>query len=323
MYPTKERPYFGVYVARQVAALQQLGVDVHVEEVAGPRGPMDYFAARSRIFKLVRRLRPDLIHAHYGYTALAVAGLSVPFLVTLCGDDLNGESNGTGGITLKSRIGILVTQTLTMRARHVLVMSEAMQARLLKGVRQRSEVLPYGIDEELFTPASIEAARARLGLPRTSIVITFVNSGAQPTKQLGLAQAVVADLRARGHQVVLLVAENVPATEMPWYYRAADCLLMTSEREGAPNAVRESLACGTPVVSVAVGDVPEIVRSPEQGRIARRDPVGLADAVEELVSSIPKRQRSLLDRRFHGSAVARRLAGIYQGLLANTPSRGR
>ena len=40
---------------------------------------------------------------------------------------------------------------------------------------------------------------------------------------------------------------------------AVDVTLLTSDWEGSPGAVRESLACQTPVVSVPVGDVPNVL----------------------------------------------------------------
>jgi glycosyltransferase involved in cell wall biosynthesis len=46
---------------------------------------------------------------------------------------------------------------------------------------------------------------------------------------------------------------------MPWYYSAADAMILCSDSEGSPTAVKEALACNLPVVSTDVGDVAEIV----------------------------------------------------------------
>src|SRR5690625_2188722 len=51
------------------------------------------------------------------------------------------------------------------------------------------------------------------------------------------------------------------------YYNAADILVLASSREGMPNVVLESLACGTPVVATDVGGIPEVVVAPAAGRI--------------------------------------------------------
>ena len=40
---------------------------------------------------------------------------------------------------------------------------------------------------------------------------------------------------------------------------AADALLLTSFIEGSPNIIKEAMACNLPIVSVRVGDVPQII----------------------------------------------------------------
>lgn len=316
MYPHPGHPYSGVFVAREAESLQRAGIEVEVETVALTRGEADYFRARSRIHRRVRDWNPDICHAHYGYTLVAAAGCRRPLVATFYGDDVNGESNGRGGITLKSRLGRLVTNTLGRSADRILVQSRAMQERLNPALANRIEILASGIDDTRFTPGDRTTARTRLQVPHDTPVIGFVHSGKQPTKRLDLAQAAMAEFQRRGTAAHLLVAESVPADDMPGFYQACDCLLMTSDTEGSPNCVKEALACGVPVVSVPVGDVPDLVTRPEQGRIVERTPAALAAGIEAALRQ-PRTGRSLLPERLHASQVTSRLIEIYRELQGN------
>jgi glycosyltransferase involved in cell wall biosynthesis len=60
---------------------------------------------------------------------------------------------------------------------------------------------------------------------------------------------------------------------------AVDVTLMTSHFEGSPVAIKESLARTTPVVSVPVGDLPELLDGLPGCAVVPRDPVLLANAV--------------------------------------------
>ena len=313
MYPGAGHPGFGIFVARQVDSLRRLGVDVHVETIAGDRGRLDYLLGRARIGRRIAELRPDVVHAHFGFTAACCVRQGAPLVMTLHGDDINGRSDGSGGVTLKSRLGVVATLLLCRGARCVISQNERMAARVRRWAGVRAEVIPNGVDEREFSPGSRSEARARLGLPAAALVLCFVNSGRQPTKRLDLAQATHGILRQRGLDTSLLVAETVPAGDMPWYYRAADCLLMTSDREGSPTCVKEALACGIPVVAVPVGDLPELLTDARMGRVVARDPQQLADAVLEVTRN-GKRGASLLPPELSASSIADRLVRLYQSV---------
>jgi teichuronic acid biosynthesis glycosyltransferase TuaC len=315
MYPSEENPHSGIFVAREAAALERAGVEVTVQPIAGHRGEGDYFRSRSRLARATRDFHPDLIHAHFGYSQVATAFLGVPFVITLYGDDINGESTGSGGITLKSRLGVLVTRTLALLAERIIVQSEPMLRRLPRRLVPRSIVLGSGVDDHHFSPAPKEEARQRLGLGQDELVLAFVNSGRQPTKRLDLAQATRDELVRRGRRARLLVAEQVPVEEIRWYYRAADALLMTSDLEGSPNCVKEALSCGTPVVSVPVGDVPDLLTTPVQGVIVDRSPDALATGVERVVDHAAGERSTLLPPHLRASVVANRLVEIYRSVI--------
>ena len=67
-------------------------------------------------------------------------------------------------------------------------------------------------------------------------------------------------------------------------YRESDVLVMTSEAEGTPNVLLEAMASALPVVSTAVGGVPEIIRDGRNGfLVGASDEPGLSAVVERLV----------------------------------------
>ncbi len=309
MYPTADRPYFGIFVARQVESLRRAGLDVAVEPIAGPRGRADYLLARRRVGRRVAEFGPDVVHVHFGYAGVAGLGHGPPAVLTLHGSDVHGLS----GAGWRRRMGALISRRAARRADRIIVQTDARRRQLPPKLGDRIEVIPNGIDEDLFRPQPRVEARARLGLRGTDTVLLFVDGSGSANKRRDLAEAVVAEVRRQGRPATLLVAGRVPPDEMPWYYGAADALLLTSDREGSPMCVKESLACGTPVVSVPVGDVTEILDSERRGIVAPREPAALARAVGQVLDGAEPAV-SLLPGRLRASVVAERVAGVYQAL---------
>jgi glycosyltransferase involved in cell wall biosynthesis len=107
---------------------------------------------------------------------------------------------------------------------------------------------------------------------------------------------------------------------------AVDVTLMTSVFEGSPVAAKESLACMTPVVSVSVGDMPELLAGLPGCSIAPRDPVALAMAVLsafECRGDIELRRRA---EQFSCARMAEETLALYRrvvtGSIAGEDRRG-
>jgi glycosyltransferase involved in cell wall biosynthesis len=77
----------------------------------------------------------------------------------------------------------------------------------------------------------------------------------------------------------------------------------------------EALACGTPVVALRAGSVPEVIEDGVTGFI--RDSEGeLVEAVQRLGELDRARCRAEAERRFSASAMAQAYEHVYRGLLA-------
>ena len=96
---------------------------------------------------------------------------------------------------------------------------------------------------------------------------------------------------------------------------AADVTLMTSDWEGSPVTVKESLACGTPVISVPVGDVAELVNGLPGCEIVPRDSRALAAAIHRALAiqrPLPLRERAL---EYARRPTAQRVVAVYRSIL--------
>jgi glycosyltransferase involved in cell wall biosynthesis len=95
---------------------------------------------------------------------------------------------------------------------------------------------------------------------------------------------------------------------------AGDVFCLPSHKEGLPNVLLESLACGTPVVATSVGGIPEVVADGQVGRLVHsRDPREMAACIEEVLETPWDRQqlRDYVAERFSFEVVTRKLLEVY------------
>jgi len=104
--------------------------------------------------------------------------------------------------------------------------------------------------------------------------------------------------------------------------RASDVFVLSSRVEGNLMSVMEAMAAGLPVVSTAVGGVPELVRAGETGLLVPSEDAGaLAQAMQALVDDPARRQAMGAAARQHAVAhfdirhTVRGYEQLYESLL--------
>jgi glycosyltransferase involved in cell wall biosynthesis len=306
----------GVFVAEQVQALQRLGIRVDIEVVAQSRGVKDYLLAALRVRRRARTGRYDLVHVHYGLTALSARFVGAPRVLSLYGSDINARWQ-----QVLTRLGWGGTA-----ARIYVCRALARTAHDRDGV-----VVPSGVDFDLFAPVDRAQARGALGLGPDEPVVLFGGDPGRPVKGYDVFTDVLAALRGRGipARELLLAEPGQNRSDVPRKFAAADVLLFTSRKgsEGSPGVVKEANAMGLPVVSVAVGDVAEVLAEVRPSAVVEFPrPWGDAAARARLVSALADRTTDVLrahDRSngrevttwLESTAVARRIVGVYRTVL--------
>lgn len=207
--------------------------------------------------------------------------------------------------------------------------------------RFRVEVIPNGVDTEVFAPRDRLAARAALGLPPDASVLLFVAEWTDvPHKGFALLLDALRRLPRRDDLVLLSLGVLRRSVDVPFrhvhagtidndrrlseVYSAADLFTIPSLADNLPNTVMESLACGTPVVGFDVGGIPDMVRPGQTGALAPAGDVdSLAAAIEGLLADAPRRRemaetcRRVATSEYSLAQQADRVAALYRSLLAD------
>lgn len=179
-------------------------------------------------------------------------------------------------------------------------------------------VVPSGVDLQRFRPMAKVAARLRMGWSPEEKVVVF-NAGFDAIrKRLDLAEAAIRMARQWCGDIRFEVLDGSETQErMPFYLNAADCLLMTSDREGSPNMVKEAIACNLPVVSVDVGDVKERLANVRPSRIVGRDPVEIGRALADVLQRPERSNGYEVIQDVSSENVAERVMAVYREAVRN------
>ncbi len=276
----------------------------------------------------------DLIDAHYFYpdgVAAALLGrrLDKPVVITARGSDVNLIASYD-----RPRRMILWAAT---RAARVITVSDALRRQLidLGAPAEKIVTLRNGVDLETFRPVERKAARRALGIDGR--VIATVGNVIETKGQRLVVRALARIPDARllivgdGADVPVLKAltaelgvggrvrfmGRVAHDRLRDVYGAADVSVLASVREGWPNVLLESMACGTPAIATRVGGVPEIITGPESGAIVDdRTPEAIARAIVDLLAHPPAREATrAYAEKFSWDATTKGQISLFQAAL--------
>jgi glycosyltransferase involved in cell wall biosynthesis len=304
IYPSPAEPSTGSFVRDLVEDLRGLDVNVQVLAFSGRERRRAYAEAGREFRRTVASGDFDLVHAHYGLTGvLAVAQRSVPAVVTFHGSD-----TGSPRVRWQGWFSWFVARLGTP----IFVSRDG----ALRLGCPNAAVIPAGVDVDLFQPQPRAQARAALGWPEQGRYVLLPGARGNPAKGAPLFDAAVDEVRKRVPDLTPISLEGFSHEQVAKVMNAVDVTLVTSDFEGSPVAVKESLACTTPVVAVPVGDLPQLLSGLPGCAIVPRDPFALAEAIVRAFAN--GRDPMLRERaeRLSRRRVAERTIALYQSVLA-------
>lgn len=294
---------------------------VVIPELGRAIRPWSDVVAFVKLVRLLRRVRPKIVHTHTAKAGalgrLAAVFAGVPVRVhTFHGHVFRGYFSPG-----RSRIFIEIERLLARLTTCIIAVSpgqaEELSRRYRICARERIRVVPLGLELERFRPErnreAGEAFRREIGAGR-SAVVTIVGR-LEPIKNHDMFLAVAAALVREGRDVVFAVvgggseearlrrvAEGLGIggrvrflgwrTDVERVYAGSDVVVLASRNEGTPVSVIEALSSGRAVVATDAGGVREVLQDGRLGVIVGVDDVAaMAAAVGDLLDHPEARER--------------------------------
>lgn len=297
-----------------------------------------------KIYRVLKRNRIRLIHARFGNAGVTVMRakqrLRIPMLVSFHGFDLPVKRQKRKRYHRRLPVLFRIGDKFTVPSRH-------MKRKLIRWgcPSHKIKIMYSGIDLNKFTYSPRDLSnknmtiiavgrlhrkkgfrylikafrRVRKRYPSSRLIIVGEGRERKRLKRL------IASLRLKKHvKLKGLVAHRHLAKLL----KKADifCLPSTTtgegNQEGIPNAMKEAMATGLPVVSTRHGGIPELVSHGREGLLVReKDVRGLAKKLIKLMKDpalrreMGRKGRDKVERRFNSKKQVNRLESIYRKLI--------
>jgi D-inositol-3-phosphate glycosyltransferase len=283
----------------------------------------------------------DLIHSHYYFSGAVAIYLKDIWRMPLCHTyhslgAVKEQALGSKDPSPKQRIKI--EGRISQGADRIIATAPQEKSdlrRLYQTDPSKVDVVPCGVNLELFHPIPQEEARREIGFSPRDFLITFVGRleerkgidtlleavhivnnekiqvvivGGPPTKKDFLSWTELGDAPYQKYRRLLeeydLVGQvtftgGKPQQMLAQYYSAADVTVIPSYYEPFGMTAIEALACGSSLIASKVGGLKTTVKEDHVGLLFEpRDPHHLADQIQRLMSYPP------LNEKFRNNARA-------------------
>jgi glycosyltransferase involved in cell wall biosynthesis len=300
----------------------------------------------ARLDQVLREVRPDVVHTHMSvlrYVLPAAIRRGVPAVVHTLHSLAQHETDAFGrllnrlafrrrvlAVSISQEVAVSFRQHYGMESRAIVPNGIPVDKYCRDHYDRERWRRQEGFDPDavLFTsvgrledvknPLLVVRAFATLSDPRAHLVMLGAGY---------LRDPILAYVRSQGleDQVHLLGKRN----EVAECLAASDAFVLGSNWEGNPLSVMEAMAAGLPVISTAVGGVPELVEAGRSGiLVPPADAAALAEAMACLIANPGERRemgKAAYSRAVTAFGLEQMAAGyvrVYRTALSSLPSAG-
>lgn len=300
------------FVTEQGEALRDAGCEVDYFLIKG-----NYLKAVKALKAKIRAFKPDIVHAHFGLSAITAELQSlVPVVTTFHnGETLNWHVN-------------LISSLMSLRAKHVIYVAQ--HIRDLSYFKARSySIIPCGVPMEQMIITPKEEARKQLGWDADKKYILFGGAFNNERKNYKLLAEAVELLHAKP-DIVCVEMKGLTRAECVLRMCAADLFALPSHSEGSPQALKEAMAVNCPCLATDIADVRELFGD-EPGHFILRNPRKTHErwdaderSLEEMVNLLREalafegrtngRER-IIEMQLTNEQVAKRIIRVYESII--------
>lgn len=285
IYPTKERPYHGIFVYEQMLAIKRLHPDVHydVYYINGFKGKKQYLKSLLEVTNKINKGNYDLVHIHYGLAGMFLFSPFVkhlPIITTFHGSDI--QPKGGNG-----KLSVFISKFVAKHSNVAIVLNDNMDS-MIKPYCSNTHMIPCAVDFNIFKPMDKTEFYDK-------VQIVFPSNHERQVKNYPLFCETLNILRKKYN----IVAEehelkNMTRQQIAQLYSNVDLLLMTSRSEGSPQAVKEAMCCNLPCVSTPVGDVNILLEDVKDSYVSKEH--NAEELARLVVDSLSHRKNGILGR---------------------------
>jgi teichuronic acid biosynthesis glycosyltransferase TuaC len=303
-YPTVNFPIFGIFVKEQIESLVFEDVKCDVFFINGKeKGKIEYIKSIFKLRKTLNQNSFDIVHCHHVFSAIVFLFTGkynkVKSVVSFQNDPDNESSFNLFNL-IKNKVSLWIFKNNSVHSSHE------------KGV-----YLPNGVNTDFFKPIDQEIAKVKLNLDLDKKYVLFVSSNyVRKQKRYDIFNEVIIELKKIDSSVEELKMINIERDLIPYYFNSANVHLLTSDFEGSPNSVKESMSCNTPVVSRDVGNVKELFEGSTDCFISSKE---IADLTKLCLIALKLKnintRDNIINKKIDINNVAKSLRQLYINLI--------